>query len=235
MAAHQKKPLLQEEVRYESAEHILHQVLEEQLARIPTGNFTTAKEYFVRFPKLLNEPEYAVDIIYNEYVLREHSAAPGLTQAEYLSEFPDFAEALQQQFLFADGLGRGLNGSTPRLAQPLQGDTRVTSGNPTSGTRLSDFAHAGLEIAGRYKLVRFIGEGGFARVYEAKDIQLQRTVALKIAHTACASGSQLYQRFSREAALAAQLSHPGIVQVYEFGEIEDHPFIVQHFVPLGDA
>jgi serine/threonine-protein kinase len=71
-------------------------------------------------------------------------------------------------------------------------------------------------IDDRYRLKRVLGEGGFARVFEARDIQLERQVVLKLLKRECIDEVQA-ERLFREGKAAASLDHPGIVRVYNFG------------------
>ena len=69
-------------------------------------------------------------------------------------------------------------------------------------------------LAGRYSLVREIGRGGMGVVYLARDVNLDRPVAIKLLPPAMAGDSELKERFLREARTAAQLSHPNIVPIH---------------------
>jgi tetratricopeptide (TPR) repeat protein/predicted Ser/Thr protein kinase len=80
---------------------------------------------------------------------------------------------------------------------------------------------------GKYVLVQEIGRGGMGRVYRAWDGALGRTVAIKVL---LFEEPEDQMRFRREAQLAAQLDHPGIVQVYEAGEADGRPYIAMQFV-----
>jgi len=86
-------------------------------------------------------------------------------------------------------------------------------------------------IAGRYQLKRLIGQGGMADVYLAKDIILNRTIAIKILRTSLAKDPIYVTRFQREASAAAALSHKNIVEIYDVGEDEDKYYIVMEYVP----
>jgi eukaryotic-like serine/threonine-protein kinase len=69
----------------------------------------------------------------------------------------------------------------------------------------------------RYRILRRIGSGGMADVYEAEDKQLGRRVALKLLHRRFAEDAEFVERFRREASSAAGLSHPNVVQVFDRG------------------
>jgi serine/threonine protein kinase len=85
----------------------------------------------------------------------------------------------------------------------------------------------------RYELHDRLGYGGMATVYAARDLKLDRDVAIKVLADNLAGDEEVRRRFSREARLAAKLDHPNIVQVYDVGEEEDRPFIVMEQVEGG--
>ena len=70
---------------------------------------------------------------------------------------------------------------------------------------------------GRYVLSRKIGAGGMAEVWEAFDEGLHRSVAVKVVRDEIAGEAEFRERFIREARLAAQLEHPRILPIYDFG------------------
>ena len=82
----------------------------------------------------------------------------------------------------------------------------------------------------RYELVRHIARGGMAQVYLAKDVLLDRPVALKVLFPELSTDPSFVQRFRAEAKAAANLSHPNIVAVYDWGQGERTYFIVMEFV-----
>jgi serine/threonine-protein kinase len=87
-------------------------------------------------------------------------------------------------------------------------------------------------LGSRYRLERPLGHGGMATVYLARDEELHRSVAVKLLAEHLAGDTALRRRFLREARLAAQLSHPNVVSVYDAGEAEDgRPYIVMEYVP----
>ena len=84
---------------------------------------------------------------------------------------------------------------------------------------------------GRYRVEETLGHGGMATVYLAYDEKLRRRVAVKVLAGNLAEENNVRRRFLREARLAARLSHPNVVQVYDAGETEAHLFIVMEYVP----
>jgi len=83
---------------------------------------------------------------------------------------------------------------------------------------------------GRYELRNQIARGGTAQVYLARDLLLDRPVALKVLIAELSSDRSFVERFRREAQAAANLSHPNIVQVFDWGESESTYFIVMEYV-----
>lgn len=83
----------------------------------------------------------------------------------------------------------------------------------------------------RYRLEEMLGSGGMAVVYRAVDLMLERPVAVKILRQNFTDDDEFRERFRQEARAAANLSHPNIVTVHDFGISEGHPFIVMEFVP----
>lgn len=89
-------------------------------------------------------------------------------------------------------------------------------------------------IGGRYKLYQSIGTGGMAVVYLAKDLTLERNVALKILKKDFSSDPSFIDRFLLEAKAAANLSHPNIVTVHDFGFDAGMPFLVLEYIAGND-
>src|SRR6202049_3712969 len=82
----------------------------------------------------------------------------------------------------------------------------------------------------RYEMVNHIARGGMAQVYLARDLLLDRPVALKVLFPELSVDRAFVERFRREAKAAANLSHPNIVPIYDWGEDNGTYFIVMEFV-----
>jgi beta-lactam-binding protein with PASTA domain/tRNA A-37 threonylcarbamoyl transferase component Bud32 len=85
-------------------------------------------------------------------------------------------------------------------------------------------------LSGRYELAHLVARGGMAEVYRAHDRFLDRPVALKILFPELSVDQAFVQRFRREAQAAANLAHPNIVSVYDWGEDGSTYFIVMEFI-----
>src|ERR1700739_5033683 len=82
----------------------------------------------------------------------------------------------------------------------------------------------------RYEMVQHIARGGMAQVYLAKDLLLDRPVALKVLFPELSVDRSFVERFRREAKAAANLTHPNIVSIYDWGQGEHTYFIVMEYV-----
>jgi eukaryotic-like serine/threonine-protein kinase len=85
-------------------------------------------------------------------------------------------------------------------------------------------------FSNRYEIVRELARGGMAEVYLARDLRLDRPVALKVLSAELSRDPAFVERFRREAQAAANLSHPNIVAVYDWGQEGGTYFIVMEFV-----
>jgi len=81
----------------------------------------------------------------------------------------------------------------------------------------------------RYEILEILGEGGMAFVYKARDMQLERLVAIKTLKPNYVNQETFVDRFKREAKTAANLNHPNIVQIFDWG-IEDEPYFVMEYI-----
>jgi serine/threonine-protein kinase len=85
-------------------------------------------------------------------------------------------------------------------------------------------------VGGRYRITGLVASGGMGEVYAARDDVLGRMVAVKVLRPNLGSDAGFVERFRREATNAARLSHPAIVQVYDFGRDDHDTFIAMEFV-----
>ncbi|MBL9148855.1 MAG: protein kinase [Phycisphaerae bacterium] len=141
--------------------------------------------------------------------------------AELAQDDPALAREVDAMFA-ADSTGAGA-ALTPGagMAQILAGGGLTAAGERAAPRTPAPMAHTPT-LAGRYRLLRVIGEGGMGTVYEAEQASPRRLVALKALRGGTGASERLAQRFALEAEVLARLQHPGIAQVYEAGfEDED--------------
>ena len=95
-------------------------------------------------------------------------------------------------------------------------------------------ADVGHVLGGRYHLAELVGQGGMATIYRARDTKLGRDVAIKVLRAEYGSDVSFLARFQREAQAAAQLNHPNVVAVFDYGQDPVGPYIVMELVTGGD-
>src|SRR5207247_9801879 len=99
----------------------------------------------------------------------------------------------------------------------------MTHPHPPSDRLFIDFQSA---LAGRYSLERELGRGGMGVVYLAREVRLDRPVAIKLLPPHHAGDARLRERFLREARTAAKLSHPHIIPIFALHEVGAFVFFV---------
>jgi len=92
----------------------------------------------------------------------------------------------------------------------------------------------GSVLAGRYELIRLLGEGGMGSVYQAKDIELDRPVALKLIRPELAASQEILQRFKQELILAREVTHENVVRIFDLGVADGIRFITMEYVDGRD-
>jgi TolB-like protein/tetratricopeptide (TPR) repeat protein len=95
------------------------------------------------------------------------------------------------------------------------GDTVQSSGTPAPS---SSTLREGEVLLERFKLLRLVGRGGMGEVYEARDLRLHATVALKTVRTSSTAAPELLERLRREVQLARVVTHPNVCRVFDFHE-----------------
>ena len=126
------------------------------------------------------------------------------------------------------GDGRHRDDETRRVNQPHDAaDLDATRPIPSAS---SSGDNGRPRLGDRYELLGSLGQGGMADVQRARDLQLDREVAIKILHARYANDPEFLRRFQREARAAANLNHPSIVGVYDAGESDHRPYIVMELV-----
>jgi WD40 repeat protein len=178
--------------------------------RLRHGQPARLEDYLERYPGLEENREAFLDLIVTEFGLRRVAQA-GAWPEEYLLRFPQFQNELPQRL--AEGFSN-LHEKAAPPALPLM-DVRQRPEVP------------GYEILGER------GRGGMGIVYEARQIGLQRTVALKMIRVGYAASPEDLGRFRREAEAIAHLDHPNIVPIYEVGEFHGCPYFTMKLYSGG--
>ena len=92
----------------------------------------------------------------------------------------------------------------------------------------------GTVIAGRYQIVQTLGEGGMGAVYKARDLGLDRMVALKVIRPELAKNPAIIDRFKQELLLSQRVTHRNVIRIYDLGEGDGVKFITMEFIEGHD-
>ncbi|HLN31947.1 MAG TPA: serine/threonine-protein kinase [Gemmataceae bacterium] len=199
---------------------LLEEVCADQVQRWHGGERVSAEEYLARNPILQSDSASAFELVYGEFVLRESlGETPALE--EYLQRFPQFAAQLKRQL---------------DLHQALQPEVQAFAFDRTAthdyGGLKSRLGGDGRIMPG-YVILGELGHGGMGVVYKARQVSLNRIVALKVLRADHLGDHESVARFRAESEAAARLQHPNIVQVFEVGEHEGMGYLALEYVPGG--
>jgi serine/threonine protein kinase len=151
--------------------------------------------------------------------------------AEYRARFPNDVELVSQTFREFE--------QSRRLEHDDGGNDDRSKSRPASDARRggespSQQLDSIPQQLGRYEVLRLIADGGFGRVLLAKDLELDRLVALKISRAGLFDSKKDVDRFLKEARMAARLSHPNIVSIYDVGRSDERGcYIVMDYIDGG--
>jgi eukaryotic-like serine/threonine-protein kinase len=203
----------------------------DQRHRFRGGTPVAAEWYLDRFAAISGDPELALDLIHNEFLLREE-AGEAPEPGAFAGRFPRFADELEVQIRFHQALEAVSGQARDRRVRcgpevPVPSDAAI----PPQGERSA--RADGVPSVPGYKVIRELGAGGMAIVYEAYQLGLKRRVALKMALPGHSLDLEHLRRFRCEAEAAASLDHPNIVEIHEIGECGGRPFFSMALVEGG--
>jgi serine/threonine-protein kinase len=194
----------------------------DQRQRWEASERVPAEDYLRRHPAVEANMEAALDLIFHEFLLRERlGERPDVD--EYRRRFPHHAEALAAQV----ALHRALAGRTE------DGSGRVPLGAETLPALSSGGAEPARPEVPGYEILGELGRGGMGVVYQARQLGLNRVVALKVILAGTHAGEAELARFRTEAEAVARLQHPNVVQIHEVGQREGLPFFSLEYCPGG--
>jgi serine/threonine protein kinase/tetratricopeptide (TPR) repeat protein len=184
------------------------------------GERVTAEAYLQRHPQLQADPEAALELIYNEIMIRQRlGEAPRLE--EYHQRFPPLAARLELLLEIHAAL------ETCPLPTTTGLTVEVGPSLPVPG------AVPDLPPVPGYEMIRELGRGGVGVVYAVQQKSLNRMAALKMLLAGGHAGAEQRARFRMEAEALARLRHPNIALIYEVGESEGRPYLVMEYVNGG--
>lgn len=166
-----------------------------------------------------DESNDRLDQVLAEYLRSVESGAP-LDRQALVDKHPDLAADLRSFFANRDAL--------EHVARPLAGQARFFE--PTLGPGESADSSRCLRYFGEYELMHEIARGGMGVVYKARQVKLNRTVAVKMILAGQLAGEDSVKRFYTEARAAAGLRHPNIVAIHEVGEHDGQHYFSMDYV-----
>lgn len=166
------------------------------------------------------QPDTLATLLLRWQELRDEGKACQLE--EICAEQPELLSELRRQVKAIESMERLLTDDGPRDRPTLVGATMVRGAGPPPSSPPG------------YELLNELGRGGMGVVYKARQVSLNRLVALKMVLAGGHAAPRQRARFKSEAEALARLSHPNIVQIHEIGEHEGLPFFSLEFVDGGN-
>ena len=144
-----------------------------------------------------------------------------------LARHPDLADSLAAFFLDHDRMHR----RAEEIREPERGNGSPPAEAPTIGMPEQPASGPNMiRYFGDYELLQEVARGGMGVVYKARQVNLKRTVALKMILSGQLAGTDEVRRFYAEAEAAAKLDHPGIVPIFEVGQHDGQHYFSMAFV-----
>jgi WD40 repeat protein/serine/threonine protein kinase len=185
----------------------IHSLLLDQQQRWRQGECPTLEIYLEKYPSLRGRIEDVLTLLYHEVVLRERRGDQPSAE-EYEQRFPEWAKEIREHFEIHDAF--------PSVTLPEHPAPRSKPAAPQG-----------------YEILGFLGRGGMAVVYEARQLALDRRVALKMILGGENARPEERARFRAEALAVASLKHPNIVQIHEVIEHEGRLFLALELMEGG--
>jgi eukaryotic-like serine/threonine-protein kinase len=214
----------------------------DQRERRQRGERIAVESYLRDFPILQSDAEAVLDAIYGEFLLREEMGESP-TLDEYLGRFPQHADRLREQIALHQVV---VAQPTPTVADSLQADREVgttefprdqvetgkfpreiLTQKPASPAGAAELPNA---LTAGYEILEELGRGAMGVVYKARQVRLNRLVALKMILGSRLATESYVLRFEQEARAAGSLDHPNIVPVYDSGQLDGQHFFTMAFV-----
>lgn len=153
---------------------------------------------------------------------------------DYVARFPDQESLIRTIFFeFRDQPTLPPSGNTPRESVDANSHQTVDHASGVSSTAAGSSTPAKGQRFGDFEIMEEIARGGMGIVFRARETKLDRDCALKMILAGHLASDLEVQRFYAEAQAAANLEHPGIVPIYEIGQIDGQHFFSMKFIDRG--
>jgi hypothetical protein len=208
---------------HSDADELLRKAATELRRHLETDPDGRAETVLNAFPSLASDPERALELIVLEFRFRRQ-LGQNPQPSDWYARFPQWSEQLRARLEEAPAAFDAVTRETPALAtSPYDGGERRT---------LAD-VDVDVPVLGRHEILEEIERGGMGVVYRARDLVLDREVALKVIRSGTLASADEVRRFYREARAAAQLRHPNIVPIYGMGLYEKQHCFTMALFPRG--
>ncbi len=196
-----------------------------------------AEEMLVKYPAVAAVPDHAIELIYTEFCIREELGET-VDPAQWYERFPDLRERLQRLLQVHEQLGAAEASVGLWSTQASGEDSGASRDAPPRlspfGNRVRSAVAPAQRLLGEYELLEEIGRGGMGIVYKARQVKLDRLVALKMILVSAHAAADDLARFKNEAEILARLQHPNIVQIHEVDEEAGHAYFAMEYVAGGN-
>ena len=202
-----------------------------------------------RDPRIIDKPfgdelDAGLSVAFRQFAPQKGS---GVRQVSTEGQCPACSAALPAESKFCPRCGFALpitSGSSnapnqvhaDESSKPRQRDSSQSDSLPSDSS--SSVYHGqflpGTRVAGRYRIVSLLGQGGMGEVYRADDLKLGHAVALKFLPKKVAQDSRSLEFLHNEVRLARQIAHPNVCRVYDIGEVDGQHFLSMEFVDGED-
>src|ERR1700682_4748481 len=123
--------------------------------------------------------------------------------------------------------------SDQTLATGVEGWS-VPSGDVVISPATPEQLSPGTVLAARYEIIRLLGQGGMGAVYQARDHELERQVALKVIRADMVANPEILKRFRQELILARQITHKNVIRIFDLGQADGIKFITMEYIEGED-
>ena len=217
--------MIPESLLHSEADDLLHKAASELRQHLETGEDCHAETVLSAFPSLASDPHRALELIVLEFQYRRQ-LGQNPQPSEWYARFPQWREPLQSR----------LEGAPPEVVADAKQETVAAQTAPYFDAQHLTAVEVEVDVpvlGGRHEILEEIDRGGMGVVYRARDLVLDRVVALKVIRSGSFASADEVRRFYREARAAAQLRHPNIVPIYGMGLYEQQHCFTMALFPRG--